>query len=318
MERKEVDSMYMLEEILENWFITKPYNIKEINVTRYENRNNAWIVNEIYVLKRFANPDYMNRGIEITKALASEGIPVAVPVKTKEQSDYCLIDNEYFCLYPRLEGKGLCEHFKGHYLQRAKYLGQIIGDLHLAFVKCENIISCHENNLLEHVANWAIPTVKKFAEERGILICDALINHYKSGFKDIYKKLPRQIIHRDMHGQNLLFENERFTGYVDFDLSQRNVRIFDPCYMSTGILSGCFEDVDKREQWISIFKNIIEGYDKLCILSYEEKKAIIYVMYSIQFIFIAYFANNGYQQLAESNIKILNWIYENRNRLEVL
>ncbi|NSW90135.1 MAG: phosphotransferase [Firmicutes bacterium] len=319
MERKEDDSMYMLEEILENWNIAKPYKVSEVDVTKYENgKPNAWIVNEIYVLKRFVNPDYMKQGIEITKALAGEWVPVAVPVKTKAQTDYCMIDNEYFCLYPRLAGKGLRDHFEGNYLNRATYLGQIIGNLHRAFVKCGSIITFHENNLFEDVANWAIPIAKEFAEKRGVLICDELINNYKSGFEGIYKELTRQIIHRDSHGENLLFENGRFTGYVDFDLSQWNVRIFDPCYMSTGILSGCFEDADKRQHWISIFKNIIEGYDAVCILSHEEKRALIYVLYSIQFIFIAYFVENGYPQLAETNIRMLNWIYENRNRLEVL
>lgn len=319
MERKKGDSMFMLEEILENWMIAKPYSISEVDVTKYENRKpNAWIINENYVLKRFAKPDYMKRGIEITRALAGERVPVAVAVETKAQTEYCTIDNEYFCLYPRLMGKGLRDHFEGDYLNRAKYLGQIIGDLHRAFVKCESFIPSHESNLLDDVMNWAIPTAKEFAEKRGVFIYDELIKNYKSEFEDIYKDLPRQIIHRDIHGENLLFENGKLTGYIDFDLGQRNVRIFDPCYMSTGILSGCFVDADKREHWISIYNCIINGYDSVCTLSREEKRALIYVLYSIEFIFIAYFARNGYPQLADTNIKMLNWIYENRNRLEVL
>ena len=319
MERKEGDSIFMLEEILENWMIAKPYSISEVDVTKYENRKpNAWIINEDYVLKRFTNPDYLKRGIEITRALAGEGIPVAVAVETKAQTNYCTIDNEYFCLYPRLTGKGLRDHFQGDYLNRAKYLGQIIGDLHRAFVKCESVIPSHESNLFNDVMNWAIPTVKEFAGKTGATMCDELIINYKSEFEDIYKELPRQIIHRDMHGENLLFENEKLTGYIDFDLGQRNARIFDPCYMSTGILSGCFEDIGKREHWISIFGSIINGYNSVCALIPEEKRALIYVLYSIEFIFIAYFSNNGYPQLADTNIKMLNWIYENKNKLEVL
>lgn len=40
MERKEGDSMFLLEEILENWMIAKPYSISDADVTRFENRNN--------------------------------------------------------------------------------------------------------------------------------------------------------------------------------------------------------------------------------------------------------------------------------------
>ncbi len=311
--------MFILDEILENWMIAKPYSISEVDVTICVDRQpNAWIINENYILKKFTNPDYMKRGIDITKALADEGIPVAVPVETKVQTDFYAVNNEYYCLYPKLKGKGLKDHFQGDCLNRAKYLGQIIGELHRAFVKCEGVVSIHENNLFKDVVNWAIPTSMEFAGETGIAICDELIRNYQSEFKEIYKQLPRHLIHRDMHGENLLFENEKLTGYIDFDLGQRNVRIFDPCYMATGILSTCFDNAGKREQWISIFKSIINGYDSVCALSREEKRALIFVLYSIEFIFIAFFARDGYPQLAEININMLNWIFESRSKLEVL
>ncbi len=320
MLRREDDYMFKIEEILENWVLEKPYRILEVNVeVQYEIRQpNAWFVNDNFLLKRFKNPDWLQNGIVVLKALDGEGVPVAVPVETKGQTSFCTVDNEYFCLYPRLRGKGLIDHFEGDYLNRAEYLGQIVGNLHLAFKKCEGIIPCSENNLLSEIMNWAIPAYKEFAENRGIRINDQLINSYITEFSSLYGQLPRQIIHRDIHGENLLFENGRLSGYIDFDLSQRNVRVFDPCYLSTDILSGCFEAAEKREKWIVLFKSIINGYDSVCTLRPEEKKALVYVLLSIEFIFIAYFAGNGYPQLAEANIKMLNWIYENRSCLEVL
>lgn len=311
--------MYILDEILDNWNIDKPYVISEINVDNCDSsKSNAWIINRRFVLKRFTNNDYIKRSAEVTKALDLEGIPVAVPLMTKAGEDYFIKNSEYYCLYPKLAGECLRDCFDGDYLSRAKYLGQVIGRLHHAFVKCESFITCPDSNLYEDVSNWAIPIAKKFSENRAAYISDELINDYKSVFADIYNKLPRQIIHRDIHAGNLLFEKGRFTGYIDFDLSQRNMRVFDPCYMSTGILSGCIEDAGKLKQWTGIFKSIMQGYDEVCVLSSEEKMALIYVLYSIQFIFIAYFAENGYSPLAETNIRILNWIYENRNSLEVL
>ena len=41
----------------------------------------------------------------------------------------------------------------------------------------------------------------------------------------IYEGLPKQLIHRDVHSGNFLFENNEFSGYIDFDLSQKNIRI---------------------------------------------------------------------------------------------
>ncbi|OOM81514.1 homoserine kinase [Clostridium puniceum] len=51
-----------------------------------------------------------------------------------------------------------------------------------------------------------------------------------------YNKLQRQLIHRDLHLGNFLFNNCEFSGYIDFDLSQKNIRIFDICYFLLRLL----------------------------------------------------------------------------------
>lgn len=56
--------------------------------------------------------------------------------------------------------------------------------------------------------------------------------------QDGYDRLPRQLIHRDVHFGNFLFDHGEFSGYIDFDLSQKNIRIFDICYFLTGLLSS--------------------------------------------------------------------------------
>lgn len=42
---------------------------------------------------------------------------------------------------------------------------------------------------------------------------------------NLYSKLPIQLIRREVHLGNLLFDNNKFSGYIDFDLSQKNIRI---------------------------------------------------------------------------------------------
>lgn len=36
----------------------------------------------------------------------------------------------------------------------------------------------------------------------------------------------------------------RIVGFIDFELSERNIRIFDPCYASTANLSESFDEND--------------------------------------------------------------------------
>jgi serine/threonine protein kinase len=71
------------------------------------------------------------------------------------------------------------------------------------------------------------------------------------------------IIHRDPNPSNIMFENGEVTGFIDFVISERNVRLFDPCYCATGILSEAETIIpDGYDQWpivSSIVRNFPSG-----------------------------------------------------------
>ena len=60
----------------------------------------------------------------------------------------------------------------------------------------------------------------------------------------------------------MLILSEKEWGFIDFELSERNVRIFDPCYAATAILSESFAEGDAQKliKWVDIYKNIIYGF----------------------------------------------------------
>ncbi len=67
-----------------------------------------------------------------------------------------------------------------------------------------------------------------------------------------------------------------------------------------------------QSKWLEIFSDLIEGYSGIIKLTDDERKALPYVVYSIQLIFIAYFATQAsHQDLALKNYKLLKWLYEN-------
>lgn len=109
-------------------------------------------------------------------------------------------------------------------------------------------------------------------------------------------------------------------GFIDFELSERNVRIFDPCYAATAILSKSFADSYKDElsKWLGIYHNIMAGYDDVVTLSEAEKLAIPYVILSNQFIAVAWFSEQEkYQDLFEVNKKMTEWLMEHFEELNV-
>lgn len=78
----------------------------------------------------------------------------------------------------------------------------------------------------------------------------------------LYPALTKQVIHRDPNPGNMIL-TEGSWGFIDFEMSEKNVRIFDPCYVATAILSETFEagNEEKLRKWLTIFKNILCGYD---------------------------------------------------------
>ena len=110
----------------------------------------------------------------------------------------------------------------------------------------------------------------------------------------------------------MIFDGKAFIGFIDFDLTEVNIRIFDLCYCATAILSECFGNGRHLERWKTILHDLIQGYHRVCALSEQEMTAVPYVIYSIQIICIAYFsAHDKYAELAETNIQMLRWLIAN-------
>ena len=117
------------------------------------------------------------------------------------------------------------------------------------------------------------------------------------------QELPRQIIHRDPNPSNIIVAQDKW-GFIDFELSESNVRIFDPCYAATAILSETFEagNEEKINRGINVMKEIMCGYDSVVKMTEEEKTTVPYIILSNQFISTAYFSGKDkYQDLFEIN-----------------
>jgi len=142
---------------------------------------------------------------------------------------------------------------------------------------------------------------------------EEFIKRYEKEFGEIYELLPQQIIHRDPNPGNIILSDDNW-GILDFDLSEKNIRIFDPCYAATAILSESFENdnLDKLSQWVVIYKNILYGYDEVAKLSDNEWKAIPFVIITNQFISTAWFSKQEkYKDIYEINKKMTEWMLEN-------
>ncbi len=188
-----------------------------------------------------------------------------------------------------------------------RFVGEIIGQLHLALRKMKDCVS--EANLLATVKEWALPKAKM-----ALNLSDAFCREYLDTFTALYPSLPRQIIHRDPNPGNIICAGDQW-GFIDFELAERNVRIYDPCYAATAVLSETFGQ--NNDKWLGIYRDIICGYDSVECLTVEERRAIPYVILANQFVCVAWFAEQDkYAELFETNKRMTLWLVDKFEELK--
>lgn len=279
---------------------------------------NTWSIGEDFIFKTGKDLAGIRVHLAISKALASEGMITAYPILTKEGSELLIEGDTFYCLTHKVSGAFLSpeERYQANRQVIGSKYGEALGKLHQILKQQYTTLEVNDTNLLDTVLNWAMPETKRVMEQWGCPLPDAFYEDYINNFPTLYPYLPRQVIHRDANPSNIMFQDGEVSGFIDFVISERNVRLFDPCYCATGILSEASNIADGFKKWPDLLKGILSGYDQLCPLSFEEKQAVPYIIYSIQMIFIAWLVEHEvYKDCALQNRKMLCWIWENRESL---
>ena len=244
-----------------------------------------------------AENEKLKKNIEVSKALADIGLLSAVPVPAADGAEYVQDGDVYFYLTRRLPGKQMeSRRFANG---DGRFVGEILGQLHLALEKIEDCVS--EADLLATVKDWALPK-----SQAALNLTDSFCKEYLNTFKELYPKLPRQIIHRDPNPGNIICAEDQW-GFIDFELAERNVRIYDVCYAATAVLSETFGQ--NNDKWLDIYRDVVCGYDSVAHLTAEERSAIPYVILANQFVCVAWFAEQDkYAEIFEINKQMTKWL----------
>ena len=291
--------------ILKHWNLDSEI-ITDIYYEGTGNKNDsACYVGEEFVLKYTANLGKLKNHMDVSKAIESIGLLAAVLVETADGQEYVQDGELYFYLTKRLPGKQMVSHRFGDGDDR--FVGEIIGQLHLALRQIEDCVS--EADLLSTVRDWALPGAKA-----AMNLPERFCAEFLNTFSALYPQLPRQIIHRDPNPGNIICAEDQW-GFIDFELSERNVRIYDPCYAATAVLSETFGA--NNESWLGIYRDILWGYDSVAKLTEAERGAIPYVILANQFVCVAWFSEQDkYAEIFETNKRMTAWLIEKLGELK--
>ena len=162
-----------------------------------------------------------------------------------------------------------------------------------------------DDDLLSTLKNWAVPAAKEVLGLR-----DGWCADYLDELERLWNDLPRQIIHRDLCPGNLIRDGENW-GFLDFELSQRNVRTYDVVYAAGAVLSETFPR--EPERWLGCWKGLLEGYGP----AESERRAAPLVLLGSQFVCVAWFAEQEkYRDIFETNKKMTHWLLERFDALK--
>ena len=262
----------------------------------------AWEINDSYVIKVYDDKKQLERNIKISEILLDCAIPVAKTVLTKTGEKYVEYKNSYFLMSKELQGSNISD-IKDKTI--AWKMGCAIAQLHTAFARCEKEVEFWDNSLLKEMKGWIR---ENLANNEWKILKEEEYSKTVEMLESVYDYLPKQLIHRDVHFGNFLFFEGNLSGYIDFDLSQRNIRIFDICYFLTGLLAEETDDAFTKMEWIENAKAVIAGYESIINLSEKEKNAIPCVMECIEILFVAYFISMNDTKHANDAYKVFRFI----------
>lgn len=285
-----------IQKILPNWNLQNSVVKSIINENTGKQSDNSYYIGDGYVMKYSTNFAVIKKSTLFSEV-----------VKLNNGADYLQYGELYFIVTKRIYGNQLkcVDIFNDTSI--ALTIGENIAKLHNK-LKTYDFDDFEQANIYDDCIN-NLDEVKKISN-----LSNKFCEKYKNEFGKLIDKLPTQPIHRDINPSNMIFAGKEFKGFVDFDLTEVSVRIFDICYCATAILSECFNNQINFEVWQEILDNLIKGYNRIDNLSKDEIKAIPLIC-SIEIICIAYFSKyDKFEELTKTNVNILKQIAKLYNK----
>jgi len=231
-------------QLLKNWEINTESEDQSISVVIETKKvNHTWSIGDRFILKTGKSISDLRTHIIISKVLSELGIETTYPILTKDGKDYIIQEDRYYILTNKVDGRFLsnAERYRGNRFDIGRKYGESIGKLHRVLKEQADNIIIDDTNLIKIALEWALPETKKVMEQWDCSLPEEFYDDYTQSLSKYYHQIPRQIIHRDLNPSNILFKDGEVTGFIDFDISERNIRIFDICYCNIAVFYPFFQ-----------------------------------------------------------------------------
>jgi Ser/Thr protein kinase RdoA (MazF antagonist) len=270
----------------------------------------VWQIDGKYILKKHGGEEEAAKVLSVNRFLKKENIPVAEYIKTVSGGYYTVGNGGIYSLTYKINGEHIefTNPFAGDYLSVARNIGTEIARLHKALKKSDDIPGVYDCDFISEL-NGSLSEIAA----HNIGIPGGIVGLCLE-FCDEYRLLPRQLIHRDIQFENMLFKNGGLTSFLDFDCCEINARLFDVAYFGQSVLFNNYKDSISAACWIGFFNSFLEGYNSENALDKNEIKAIYKMCAALQINFISFYLwieSEEKRKLVPNRVDMARWIYDN-------
>ena len=201
----------------------------------------------------------VKRELDLLLFLRKHGFPCPQPLADRKSRLYHDLDGHCVIAYKHIDGRQV--HVDRLALPQIENIGRVLADLHVIGKGYKKGV---ENRFsFERVA-------ERYAEIRGRLpgyfkkITRTLDEEVEYLGNYLEGKLPKGVIHGDLHDASVLLKGEKVVGLLDFEAGCRGKFIFD---LATAVNAVCFT---RGRYDLKRFEALIAGYENARTLSLAE------------------------------------------------
>ncbi len=255
--------------------------------------------------------------------LYAQGIPVAVPIKTREGRPLADFEGSRFTLTPCLLAEDAEE--PGEWVERVPSYGETFACLHLALATYPNTVlaaTTWSSDPFGETFDRYVPNLLRVLPAARAAKIAAIASAIEGGMRRALDGLPMQLIHRDLHDGNILCSGDRVVGIVDCDHFSLGTPMIDIAYFLHHTVKWIKEEDGTmvgneggKEWWFSWVPNLLRAYDEVRPLSKRARAALPYLMVWVIISFVdLFFKKNDFEEM-RLYLNLLDFVYVYRSEI---
>lgn len=221
--------------------------------------------------------------VTVLDELAQRGVPVTVPLLAADGRGWAMLDEDALLVYRELPGAPRDAVGSPGFVEDAELVGRACAELDAQLAECDLALA---------------------------LAAGLPVRPNQQGLSG----LRPQIVHRDFHASNVLFEGDRVSGYLDFDHLELAPRIVDLCYCAASALARVFES-GETEHWFAVWRRMVRGHHSRLPLTEPEVEVTASVMQAVEDDFEVWCRSIDWEEGAVLSADLARFCADNAGRI---